>query len=144
MVARSCEMSDADKRYIRIDKWLWAARFFKTRQISIDAVNAGRVEVNGDRVKPSKMVKAGDQLLLRKPPVTYLLTITGISEKRGSATIAKTLFEESQESIATREKVVADLREMPPPLFRGRPTKKDRRTLEQWQRSAAQLNDTDD
>jgi len=137
-------MSVIDKQLIRIDKWLWAARFFKTRQISIDAVNAGRVEVNGERVKPSKMVKAGDQLLLRKPPVEYLLTIKDISDKRGSATIAKTLFEESPESIAAREKVVADLREMPPPLFRGRPTKKDRRTLEQWQRNTAQLNDPDE
>ena len=129
---------------MRIDKWLWAARFFKTRQIAIDAVNAGRVGVNGERVKPSKMVKAGDQLLLRKPPVEYSLTIKGISDKRGSATIAKTLFEETPESIAAREKVVAELRDMPPPIFRGRPTKKDRRTLEQWQRSAAQLHHTDD
>lgn len=137
-------MSVIDKPLVRIDKWCWAARFFKTRQISIDAVNTGRVEVNGERVKPSRMVKVGDQLLLRKPPLEYLLTIKGISEKRGSATIAKTLFEESPESIAAREKVVAELREMPPPLFRGRPTKKDRRTLEQWQRSAAQLNDRDD
>jgi ribosome-associated heat shock protein Hsp15 len=136
-------MSDADKQFTRIDKWLWAARFFKTRQISIDAVNAGRVEVNGDRVKPSKLVKAGDQLLLRKPPVEYLLTIKAVSDKRGSATIAKTLFEEAPGSIAAREKVVAELREMPPPLFRGRPTKKDRRTLERWQRSAVKLNDAD-
>ena len=137
-------MSDVDKQLVRIDKWLWVARFFKSRQISIDAVNAGRVEVNGERVKPSKMVKAGDQLLLRKPPVEYLLTIQGTSDKRGSATVAQTLFEESSASIAAREKVVAELRDMPPPLFRGRPTKKDRRTLEQWQRTAAQLNDADD
>ena len=137
-------MSDVDKQLVRIDKWLWVARFFKSRQISIDAVNAGRVEVNGERVKPSKMVKAGDQLLLRKPPVEYLLTIQGTSDKRGSATVAKTVFEESSASIAAREKVVAELRDMPPPLFRGRPTKKDRRTLEQWQRTAAQLNDADD
>ncbi|MEO8384505.1 MAG: RNA-binding S4 domain-containing protein [Betaproteobacteria bacterium] len=137
-------MSDTDKQLMRIDKWLWAARFFKTRQISIDAVNAGRVEVNGERVKPSRMVKSGDQLLLRKPPLEYRLTIKGVSDKRGSATIAKTLFEESSESMTAREKVVAELREMPPPLFRGRPTKKDRRTLEQWQRSSAQLSDTDE
>ena len=121
---------------VRIDKWLWVARFFKTRQLSIDAINAGRVEVNGERVKPSKSIKPGDRLLLRKPPVEYQLVVTAVAEKRGSAVIAKTLFVESAESVAVREKVVAELRDMPPPLFRGRPTKKDRRTLERWQQNA--------
>ena len=121
---------------VRIDKWLWVARFFKTRQLAIDAVNAGRVEVNGERVKPAKSIKSGDRLLLRKPPVEYQLVVTAITGKRGSATVAKTLFVESAESIAVREKLVAELREMPSPLFRGRPTKKDRRTLERWQQNA--------
>lgn len=121
---------------VRIDKWLWVARFFKTRQLAIDAVNAGRVEVNGERVKPAKSIKSGDRLLLRKPPVEYQLVVTAIAGKRGSATVAKTLFVESAESIAVREKLVAELRDMPPPLFRGRPTKKDRRTLERWQQNA--------
>ena len=121
---------------VRIDKWLWVARFFKTRQLSIDAINAGRVEANGERVKPSKSIKPGDHLLLRKPPVEYQLVVTAVAEKRGSAVIAKTLFVESAESVAVREKVVAELRDMPPPLFRGRPTKKDRRTLERWQQNA--------
>ena len=121
---------------VRIDKWLWVARFFKTRQLSIDAINAGRVEVNGERVKPSKSIKPGDRLLLRKPPVEYQFVVTAVAEKRGSAVIAKTLFVESAESVAVREKVVAELRDMPPPLFRGRPTKKDRRTLERWQQNA--------
>lgn len=121
---------------VRIDKWLWVARFFKTRQLSIDAINAGRVEVNGERVKPSKSIKPGDRLLLRKPPVEYQLVVTAVGEKRGSAVIAKTLFAESAESVAVREQVVAELRDMPPPLFRGRPTKKDRRTLVRWQQNA--------
>ena len=121
---------------VRIDKWLWVARFFKTRQLSIDAINAGRVEVNGERVKPSKSIKPGDRLLLRKPPVEYQLVVTAVAEKRGSAVTAKTLFAESAESVAVREKVVAELRDMPPPLFRGRPTKKDRRTLARWQQNA--------
>lgn len=126
---------------VRIDKWLWVARFFKTRQLSIDAINAGRVEVNGERVKPSKSIKPGDRLLLRKPPVEYQLVVTAVAEKRGSAVIAKTLFAESAESVAVREKVVAELRDMPPPLFRGRPTKKDRRTLERWQQNADSANE---
>ena len=128
---------------VRLDKWLWAARFFKTRQLAVDAIAAGRVEVNGDRVKPARTIKPGDQLLLRKPPVEYRLVVSAVAEKRGSATIARALFEESSESIAARERLVAELREMPPPLFRGRPTKKDRRTIEQWQRNAEKFNETD-
>jgi ribosome-associated heat shock protein Hsp15 len=95
-------------------------------------------------VKPAKTVKPGDQLLVRKPPVEYRLVVKAVAEKRGSAVVAKTLFEETVESANAREKVIAELREMPPPLFRGRPTKKDRRTLEQWQRSAGSLNDSED
>ena len=128
----------------RLDKWLWASRFFKTRQLAIDAINAGRIEINGERAKPSKAIKPGDSVRLRKPPVEYQLVVKGVSEKRGSATIARTLFVESPESIAARERVAADLRDMPPPLFRGRPTKKDRRTLTHWQRSADSIDDSDD
>lgn len=128
----------------RLDKWLWAARFFKTRQLAIDAINAGHVDLNGDRVKPSKTIKPGDSVHLRKPPVEYQLIVKAIAEKRGSATIAKTLFDESVDSVTAREKVVAELRDMPPPLFRGRPTKKDRRTLEQWQRIADSAIEIDD
>ena len=128
---------------VRLDKWLWAARFFKTRQLAIDAINAGHIDVNGERVKPAKTIKQGDQLCLRKPPVEYQLVVSAVAEKRGSATIARTLFAESAESIAAREKIAAELRDMPPPLFRGRPTKKDRRALLHWQRSANILNDVD-
>ena len=128
---------------VRLDKWLWAARFFKTRQLAVDAIAAGRVEVNGDRVKPARTIKPGDQLLLRKPPVEYRLVVSAVAEKRGSATIARALFVESSESIAARERLDAELREMPPPLFRGRPTKKDRRTIEQWQRNAEKFNEAD-
>lgn len=138
-------MSKSEVGYpaVRLDKWLWAARFFKTRQLAVDAIAAGRVEVNGDRVKPAKTIKPGDQLLLRKPPVEYRLVVSAVAEKRGSAAIARALFEESSESIAARERLVAELREMPPPLFRGRPTKKDRRTIEQWQRNAEKYNEAD-
>ena len=81
---------------------------------------------------------------LRKPPVEYHLIVKAVAEKRGSATVAKTLFDESEDSVTARERVVAELRDMPPPLFRGRPTKKDRRTLEQWQRIAESSNVIDD
>jgi ribosome-associated heat shock protein Hsp15 len=122
---------------------LWAARFFKTRQLAVNAIAAGRIEVNGERVKPAKVIKPGDRLLIRKPPVEYRLVVNLVAEKRGPATVAKTLFEESAESVAAREKVSAELRDMPPPLFRGRPTKRDRRLLEQWQRTAGLFKDTD-
>ena len=136
-------MSSPISGSVRVDKWLWAARFFKTRQLAVDAIAAGRIEVNGERVKPAKVIKPGDWLLIRKPPIEYRLVVNLVAEKRGPATVARTLFEESAESVANREKVNAELRDMPPPLFRGRPTKKDRRTLEQWQRTADLFKDTD-
>ena len=124
-----------------MDKWLWAARFFKTRQIAVDAINAGRIEVNGERARPAKAVKPGDELLVRRPPYESVLVVKAVSEKRGSATIARELFDETPASIAAREKLQAELREMPAPVFKGRPTKRDRRTLENWQRASALTSD---
>ncbi|MEQ1519499.1 MAG: RNA-binding S4 domain-containing protein, partial [Usitatibacteraceae bacterium] len=103
-------MGESDNHSVRIDKWLWAARFFKTRSLAVDAVNAGRVEVNGERVKPAKSIKCGDRLLVRKPPVEFQVLVKAIADKRGSAVIAQTLYEESPESVAAREKVSAELR----------------------------------
>ncbi len=126
---------------MRLDKWLWAARFFKTRQLAVDAINAGHVELNGERAKPAKSVKADDELTVRKPPYEFVLIVKAVSEKRGAAPIARELFAETGASIAAREKLLLELREMPQPLFKGRPTKRDRRTLENWQRSAALNSD---
>ena len=126
---------------VRLDKWLWAARFFKTRQLAIEAVTAGHVELNGERAKPAKSVRAGDEITIRKPPYEFFLVVTAVSEKRGTATIARALFTETTESIAAREKLAAELRDMPAPVFKGRPTKRDRRTLENWQRAASMLSD---
>ena len=126
---------------VRLDKWLWAARFFKTRQLAIEAVTAGHVELNGERAKPAKSVRPGDEVTIRKPPYEFLLVVMAVSEKRGAATIARTLFTETAESIAAREKLAAELRDMPAPVFKGRPTKRDRRTLENWQRAASMLSD---
>ena len=134
-------MSDIANQSVRLDKWLWAARFFKTRQLAIEAINAGHVELNGDRAKPAKSVKPDDEITIRKPPYQFTLLVRAVSEKRGSAMIARQLFEETAESIAAREKLHAELRDMPPPIFKGRPTKRDRRTLENWQRTASFLED---
>ncbi len=114
---------------LRVDKWLWAARFFKTRGLAAEAIDAGRVSVNGERAKPSKAVKAGDLLVIRRPPYEHAVKVLGVSDRRGPAPQAQALYEETPESRARRELVAAEIKAMPPPVFKGRPTKKDRRTL---------------
>ncbi|MGE0358111.1 MAG: RNA-binding S4 domain-containing protein [Burkholderiales bacterium] len=119
---------------MRLDKYLWAARFFKTRSLAAEAIDAGRVSVNGERAKASKTVKPGDALAIRRPPWEHLVTVRAVSDKRGSAAVAQALYEESPESKAKREALAAELKSLPPPVFKGRPTKKDRRTLERFNR----------
>ena len=120
----------------RIDKWLWAARFFKTRSQATEAVSGGKVEVNGDTAKPSKAIKVGDHIRLRLGPVEYRLTVTGIGERRGSAAVAQTLYEESPDSVTQRQRIAAERRSAAAPSYeeKGRPSKKDRRDLERWRR----------
>jgi ribosome-associated heat shock protein Hsp15 len=117
---------------VRLDKWLWAARFFKTRTLAADAIDAGRVEVNGERAKRSRAVTSGDNIRIRKPPFEQLIQVLGESEQRGPATVAATLYVESEESIKAREKMATHLKAMGPPVFRdkGKPTKKDRRSID--------------
>lgn len=122
-------MRDGHQIAVRLDKWLWAARFFKTRQLAIDAIHAGKVRLNGDCAKPAKTIKAGDTIVLRKPPYEFILVIQVLSERRGSAIEARNLYVESPESIAAREAIARQLREVPYSLFKGRPTKKNRRNL---------------
>jgi ribosome-associated heat shock protein Hsp15 len=116
----------------RIDKWLWAARLFKTRQIAIDAINAGRVSVNDERVKPAKMVKVGDHVLVRKPPYEWRIVVLSLGEKRVSAKLAESMYSEAEASVLARESLRKELKDMPPPVFAGRPTKKDRRVIDQF------------
>jgi ribosome-associated heat shock protein Hsp15 len=116
----------------RIDKWLWAARFFKTRSQATAAGQGGKVEVNGDTAKPSRAVKPGDHVRLRLGPAEYHLTVKAIEERRGSASVAQTLYEESAESVAARERIAAQRRFAAAPSYeeKGRPSKKDRRDLD--------------
>jgi ribosome-associated heat shock protein Hsp15 len=119
---------------VRIDKWLWAARFFKTRQLAIDAIDNGRVKAGGDRVKPARLVKLGDKLHIDNGSDEWEVLVVGLSDKRQSAPIARTLYEESPDSIARREKE-ADRRRLfrePGAEIKGRPTKRDRRTLDSF------------
>jgi len=123
--------SSSDRDGVRIDKWLWAARFFKTRSLATEAVNGGKVELNGLRPKPSKEVKIGDQLRVRLGPFIHQLTIRALSDRRGPATAAALLFQETAESIAAREKLREQHRLAPVAQYDdgGRPTKKDRRAM---------------
>jgi ribosome-associated heat shock protein Hsp15 len=126
-------VSDAQAA-IRLDKWLWAARFFKTRALAATAIEAGRVTVNGERCKPAKLVRAKDELAIRRPPIEHVLVVRALADKRGSATLAQQLYEETAESRARREALVAELKSAPPPVFKGRPTKRERRDLERFLR----------
>jgi ribosome-associated heat shock protein Hsp15 len=117
---------------VRIDKWLWAARFFKTRSMATDAVDGGKVRLNGERVKPARGVKPGDRLDIDNGATEWEVIVKDVAEKRGSATIAQTLYDETAESIAAREKK-AELRKYfrePGEMLKGRPTKRDRRLID--------------
>jgi ribosome-associated heat shock protein Hsp15 len=118
---------------VRIDKWLWAARFFKTRSLAVEAIESGKVLVAGDRIKPAKLIQTGDEVRIRLGPYEHIVTVRGISERRGPASVAVTLYEETASSVAARAKLSEQLR-MAPPAFvfeeKGRPTKRDRREIE--------------
>jgi ribosome-associated heat shock protein Hsp15 len=122
---------------VRIDKWLWAARFFKTRGLATEAVLGGHVQVNGARVKPARDVRAGDVIDLRIGTDAWTVTVRGVAEKRGPATVARELYEESAESRAAREQHALE-RRLARPLgadLGGRPTKHDRRRLDALRRA---------
>jgi ribosome-associated heat shock protein Hsp15 len=122
---------------VRLDKWLWAARFFKTRSLATEAVAGGKVQVNGDRAKPAKPLQAGDEVRLRQGPYEYCLLVRALAERRGSAAAAAALYEERAESRAARERVAEQLR-LGASAFgfdeRARPTKRDRRALDRLRR----------
>jgi ribosome-associated heat shock protein Hsp15 len=121
---------------VRVDKWLWAARFFKTRSAAAQAVLGGRVHVNGARVKPSKELRLGDTLELTIRTLRRVVEVTGLSDKRGPAAAATALYAETPESIRAREQATLERRLARPPgaELGARPTKLDRRRLEALRR----------
>jgi ribosome-associated heat shock protein Hsp15 len=121
---------------MRLDKWLWAARFFKTRTLAVEAIAGGRVSVNGEHAKPAKELKVGDRLAIRRSPFENVVIVKALSDKRGSATVAAALFEETEESRARRTVLLAEMKALPQPRFKGRPTKKTRRDYEAWLRQS--------
>lgn len=118
---------------VRLDKWLWAARFYKTRSLSTEEIDKGRVRLNGQPVKPSREVKPGDTVELRSGPVVKTITVRALSDVRGPAPVAALLFDETAESVALRTAAAEQRRLAPEPaqsLSQGRPTKRDRRELD--------------
>lgn len=124
-------MTDAVGK-VRLDRWLWAARFYKTRAQAGEAIGGGKVQVNGARAKAAKLVQMGDALRVRKGPFEFHLTVRGVSERRGTATAAAALYVESPDGKRTREQLAEQLRLAPSPGYagKGRPTKKARRDIE--------------
>jgi ribosome-associated heat shock protein Hsp15 len=127
-------MTDAQ---VRVDKWLWAARFYKTRSLATDAVAGGRVHVNGVRVKPSKEIRVDDELELTFGSLRRTVVVAGLSEKRGPASVAAALYVETPESVAAREQHALERRAARPlgADLGARPTKLDRRRLDALRRA---------
>jgi ribosome-associated heat shock protein Hsp15 len=122
---------------LRIDKWLWAARFYKTRSLAVEEISRGRVEVNGQEVKPAREVKVGDTISLRQTSLVRTVVIKGLSGLRGPAPVAQQLYEETAESLQAREQAAEQRRYAPEPALsieQGRPTKRGRRELDDAQR----------
>ena len=122
-----------DSERFRIDKWLWTARFFKTRSLATAAVECGKVLINEARAKPAKAVMPGDLLDIRIGQLQFVVEVLALSNKRGPATEAQKLYRETGESRQRRLAIAALLKEQPPPFrFKGRPTKRDRREIERF------------
>lgn len=122
---------------LRIDKWLWSARFYKTRTLAAEEIGKGRVEINGQEAKPAREVKVGDTVAMRRDAVTRTVVVKGLSSMRGPAPVAQQLYEETADSLKAREDAAQQRRLAPEPassIEHGRPTKRGRRELDEAQR----------
>jgi ribosome-associated heat shock protein Hsp15 len=128
---------------VRLDKWLWAARFFKTRSLAADEIARHRVQVNGQVAKAARELKPGDEVQLRQGSSIRTVTVCAVSQIRGPATVAQKLYQETADSVAAREAQTLQRRVAPEPALsieQGRPTKRDRRQLAHWDRWSASLD----
>lgn len=128
---------------MRLDKWLWAARFYKTRSLAAEEVVKGRVQVNGQAAKPAKELRPGDRVDIRQSQIMRTVLVLGLSAVRGPAVQAQALYQETPESVAAREKAAESRRLAPEPsasITQGRPTKQDRRKLADWDRWSASID----
>ena len=126
-----------DTPAMRLDKWLWCARFYKTRALAVDEIGRGRVLVAGASVKPAREIRPGDVVTVRRGAVARQVVVRGLSAQRGPAPVAQQLYDETPESIAAREQAAAARRLAPEPahaIAQGRPTKRDRRAIDQQRR----------
>jgi ribosome-associated heat shock protein Hsp15 len=126
------DRSASDALVVRLDKWLWAARFFKTRSLAQEAVEQGRVRMEGERVKPARVIRIADTVQVTVGDLQRVVVVRGLSDQRGSASIAQRLYEETAESVAARQaqRERNQLQAEPAQSIHGRPTKRDRRALE--------------
>jgi ribosome-associated heat shock protein Hsp15 len=130
-------MTDQDlSTGVRLDRWLWAARFFKTRSLASEAINGGKIQLNGRRAKRAKQVRLGDEVRIRKGPYEQLVVVRGLADKRGPAKVAQGLYEETADSHHKREMMAIQLKSAPETSFRtkGRPTKRERRDIDRFKR----------
>ena len=128
---------------VRLDKWLWAARFYKTRSLATQDIDKGRIQVNAQVAKPSRELKSGDLIEIRQGPLVREIQVRGLSGVRGPAPVAQALYEETADSVARREEAARQRRETPEPsltIEQGRPTKRDRRHLADWNRWSASVD----
>lgn len=128
---------------MRLDKWLWAARFYKTRALAAEEVGKGRVQVNGQTTKAAKELRPGDRLDVRQGQIARTVLVLGLSAMRGPAPQAQALYQETPESLERREKAAEQRRLAPEPsatISQGRPTKQDRRKLSDWDRWSASID----
>jgi ribosome-associated heat shock protein Hsp15 len=129
---------------VRLDKWLWAARLFKTRTLAAQGVTLGRIEVNGAPAKSAREMHVGDRVSLQQAGYRRELVILKVSNQRGGAAVARTLYQETAESLAAHERLLQQRRLAPEPALSaepGRPTKRNRRALAQWQRWSASVDE---
>ncbi|MCI0399846.1 MAG: RNA-binding protein [Gammaproteobacteria bacterium] len=131
-------MENPVRENVRLDKWLWAARFFKTRALAAVAIRSGKIELNGERTRPAKSVQAGDELRIRRGPYQYFVKVVGVSRHRAPAAKAASLYEETEDGIRARELVAEQLRAQAGQRrrFRGRPTKRARRDIIRFTRGS--------
>jgi ribosome-associated heat shock protein Hsp15 len=129
---------------VRLDKWLWAARFYKTRSLAADEIGKGRVAVNGQVAKASRELHVGDEVQMRQPGgLQRAVLVQALSENRGAAPVAQALYAETAQSIQARDKAAQDRRLLAEPsqsIEHGRPTKRDRRQLVEWDRWSAAID----
>lgn len=147
-MARSTPDEKPPLTAMRLDKWLWAARFYKTRALAVDDIDKGRIQVNGQVAKPSRDLRPQDTVVVRQGPVVRTLVVLGLSNQRGPAPVAQALYAETPESIASRSRAAEARRLAAEPALsieQGRPTKRDRRELDRsqqgWQRWSASIDD---